>query len=419
MSMRRKVLFLLILLFLLSHPQAFSQWEQTQAPAGTVNAMQANDEVVLACIGDVLYRSTDNGENWTVTGTGITQFPLLDIISLPGTSTFYACSEEYIYKSVDNGENWISLVVTRSFANLIYLYYHDEALFAAAGVGPYHGLHRTTDDGQTWQLLNNGLTSNGSQSMTHDEFYLYIGLVGTGPGSEPGVFRSMDNGDNWEFASTGLETDIDRMTALGSRIYACSYASVYYSSNHGASWNYTTGLLPGIPVISLIGTYNYIIACQLVGPFKLPGNGNTWEPWQQGLSTTNAFKLISDGEYSYCGTGDNGIWRRPVGQLVGLEEDFDTDWISRCITVYPNPTHGEIRILISSTGIPSGQKIHQLQILKSRIEIADLSGKVIKSQNLQTENKNQVPDISHVMPGTYFVRLMIEDQLIVKKIIKL
>ena len=66
-------------------------------------------------------------------------------------------------------------------------------------VGPV-GVLRSTDNGDTWQPVNNGLTTeNGINAlMATSNGYLFAGTYGDG------VFRSTDNGDNWTLANNGL-----------------------------------------------------------------------------------------------------------------------------------------------------------------------------------------------------------------------
>jgi len=76
------------------------------------------------------------------------------------------------------------------------------------------------------------------------------------------------------------------------------------------------------------------------------------------------------------------------------------------ITLYPNPTSGELRITNYELRITS-------------IEIYDIYGKkqCVENNNEKTE-EYQLFDISHLQPGFYFVKITTEAGIIVEKIIK-
>jgi photosystem II stability/assembly factor-like uncharacterized protein len=402
----KKSLTISLLLVLIPMQFAFCQWEQLTIPSGNSGLLGANNQVVLAMTNDALYSSSDHGQTWTTSGNGIVQLPIKYIFSMPETSTFYACSEEYIYKSTDNGANWTTISGPENFTNLRSVYYFNGALFALADYGENQGLHRSYDEGQTWEPLTNGLTSNGVRSITHDDNYLYVGLIGTGPESSPGVFRSIDNGANWEYASTGLDADIDHMASLGNRIYASSYSYVYYSIDQGNSWNYTLCPQPGIPIASIISVENYLIACHMTGAYKLKNNDNSWESWNDNLNTMMAWGITTDGIYSYCSTGDIGIWRRPLDQLVGIGENPSLNNISNLISIYPNPAQSVVSM---QSSIYSQQS--------AIIEVYDLNGRKLLEKQIPKGSESVEIDVSHLQSGVYCCTMITEQGSATKKLI--
>jgi len=385
----------------------YGQWQQTSAPTETVNALQANDEVVLASTGESNFLvSSDHGETWTPSGTGLPPSSLKDIISVPGTQTFYAWTSDGIYKTENNGSIWTE--VTTSIENLNFVYYFNGFLFAGAGYGANQGLNRSSDGGQSWDPITNGLTSNGVDCMAHDNDFLYAGLVGTGPGTEPGVFRSSDNGTNWEFASTGLVQDINGLATLGDRLYAYTYSFVYYSTDQGASWEYTSGLINGIPIIQIIPAGNHLLACQFTGPSKLENNSNIWEQWQEGMSTMYASAFTKDDVFAYCGIGSEGIWRRSLEELTGENELGAGKEKFECV-LSPNPVVdiAHCRFDIS-------------QFAFCKIEMFDITG---RSSGMLFKGKPASDviqfDLSYLLPGIYFFTVETENQIIARKIVKL
>jgi hypothetical protein len=70
-----------------------------------------------------------------------------------------------------------------------------------AGGDPF-GVYRSTDDGATWTLVNNGLTDLRIFALLSPDG---VNLLAAGAG---GVFLSTDDGDNWTSVSTGLTTGV-------------------------------------------------------------------------------------------------------------------------------------------------------------------------------------------------------------------
>jgi hypothetical protein len=85
-------------------------------------------------------------------------------------------------------------------------------LFAAGNFGVY----RSTDNGVSWSLVNNGLTDlRLFEILSPDGANLLAGGVG-------GVYLSTDDGDHWTSVSTGLTTGVSSlaMSADGQTLFA-------------------------------------------------------------------------------------------------------------------------------------------------------------------------------------------------------
>ena len=97
-----------------------------------------------------------------------------------------------------------------------------------------------------------------------------------------------------------------------------------------------------------------------------------------------------------------------------VPENLSTQWTTvplsvkekdkKGITIYPNPTTGELRI-----------KNCELRI--DEIEVFDIYGRKINSK-FKNQNSELVIDISHLQSGIYFVKIFTEQGAYVEKIIK-
>jgi hypothetical protein len=84
------------------------------------------------------------------------------------------------------------------------------------------------------------------------------------------------------------------------------------------------------------------------------------------------------------------------------------------IDIYPNPTNGKFQI--TSTKLQANSKT---QNSISKLEVVDIYGKVVYISTANRIPQTAHLNISQLSPGVYFVRVSIDNQIIVKKIIKL
>jgi hypothetical protein len=107
--------------------------------------------------------------------------------------------------------------------------------------------YRSIDNGETWTLVNNGLTSTDIASLAIKENgYIFAGTrsqFGVGGG----VFRSTDNGETWTAQPNGF-TAIDlNSLAINSAgdIFAGALGGAFRSTDDGESWSdISSGLVP-------------------------------------------------------------------------------------------------------------------------------------------------------------------------------
>jgi photosystem II stability/assembly factor-like uncharacterized protein len=136
---------------------------------------------------------------------------------------------------------------------------------------------------------------------------------------------------------------------------------------------------------------------------EVDGMTNEWLNGVQFTSATNGY---------VCGNTKTLL---KYGLVSGMEA-----WEHGDVEVWPNPTRGKFQI--SNSKIQTNSKI-QIQ----NIEVVDLYGKVIKEivcdfefwACLGFDAWDLEFDISHYPSGVYFIRISLENQMIVKKIIKL
>jgi len=167
-----------------------------------------------------------------------------------------------IYKSIDGGETWkyVGLKETQHIGRIVIHPRNPEIVFVAAlghlwGPNMERGLYRTINGGKTWEkvLYINEDTGVVDVAMEENGRVLYAaayqrrrrawGFVGGGPYG--GIYRSTDGGDHWEKLGNGLpEGDNGRIGLDISKsnpniVYALienKNGGVFKSEDRGQSW---------------------------------------------------------------------------------------------------------------------------------------------------------------------------------------
>jgi photosystem II stability/assembly factor-like uncharacterized protein len=176
-------------------------------------------------VGDGMYKSTDAGKTWTHLGLGnVQQIGGLAIDPTNENRVFVAAlghpygpnTERGIYRTTNGGKTWervlykdentgaIQVTIDPNNPNTVY------ADLWAARQGPWEngswqgkesGLYKSTDGGDTWKKLTNGLPTVeqglgrigfGIAPSNSNRLYATVDAPETG-----GVFRSDDGGENW------------------------------------------------------------------------------------------------------------------------------------------------------------------------------------------------------------------------------
>jgi photosystem II stability/assembly factor-like uncharacterized protein len=179
-------------------------------------------------VGNGIYKSTDAGKTWTHLG-------------------------------LRDGEQIPALVVDPRDANRMYA----AVLGHPYGPSEERGLYRSTDGGQTWQKIiskdeNTGASDVEIDPSNPDTIYAAMWEAREGPwedrnlfnGAGGGLFKSTDGGDHWQPLKNGLPDDLSQINvgvapSDSHRLYATiaqasGKLSVYRSDDAGENWSQVT-----------------------------------------------------------------------------------------------------------------------------------------------------------------------------------
>lgn len=280
--------------------------------AGTGEANSSS----FSFLGSGVYKSIDAGQSWTFSGLEKSVYigrMLVDhsnsnrIFAAASGNLFTPSLERGIYRSNDGGDSWeqvlfvsdttaaIDLVQDPVDANILYAGFWERTrgLVARRSFGKTTGIYKTTDGGDSWTELTNGLpnpllekgrvgltisqsnpqvlyamfdmpneetwvykTENAGDSWTRvDNGYLYqmgstfgwyFGQIRVHPNDENMVFalgqvmyRSNNSGGNWtNIDNSGVHVDHHAMffDLNSNKTYLGNDGGLYYSTNFGGSW---------------------------------------------------------------------------------------------------------------------------------------------------------------------------------------
>ena len=176
--------------------------------------------------GNGVYRSDDAGATWRHLGLEETRHTGRvrvhptdpDVVYVAALGNLWrSSSDRGVYRSRDGGDSWdrvlyvdgstgaVDLVIDPSDPNVLYaaMYQRQRRTWGFNGGGPGSGIYKTTDGGENWRELTNGLPEG-------DKGRIGIAISESNPrilnalvqhDTESGGYRSEDGGESWEKVS--------------------------------------------------------------------------------------------------------------------------------------------------------------------------------------------------------------------------
>ena len=169
-----------------------------------------------------------------------------------------------------------------------------------------NGVFRSTDNGITWNQMNDGLTTVGIYSLAIIGQQIFAGVYGTG------VFQSINNGTNWSKIDTGLTyPTINALFADGSNLFVGLNNGIYLSTNSGTAWTWELSHFPGFPISPCVVSFAAIGTSIFAGTFGdgvfLLSTDHKWNAVNNGLTYKYVNMICANGANLFAGT-DAGVF---------------------------------------------------------------------------------------------------------------
>jgi len=236
-----------------------------------------------------------------------------------GTSMDYVAGRPYIYRSTDNGETWE--LFNNGLDNLAENYLElavspDDIIYVSGG-----GVVRLNENGDAWIPLNNGLSAPKYTTLAFDS------TGGVLLGTEDGIYRSTDHGLNWIkfYTPSHLLSDPDVNSILvnssNSLFAAVKGEGIMFLREIGQQWiNLNVDLFSSdfIRTLALLPNGDiYAGGTSSIGIAFSADNGENWSSINTGLRPQSIQKIsVSPNGYIYAALGgdtnkkeNGGIYR--------------------------------------------------------------------------------------------------------------
>ncbi len=268
---------------------------------------------------DGIYKSTNNGASWISIG-------LLNIgvYSLMINSTYlYAGTNTGVHRTLLTGGAWTALpdignqvvkALTSSGSNLV--------------AGSAEGIFLSSNGGTIWDAT--GYLTQYSNYFAKAGQILYT--------ASRGVYRSTNNGNSWYAVNNGLPyLIIHDITNLGNNIYAAyqnnnlTQNGIYYSTNNGDEWIYRWNTLSrSINVIKAKGSMFYIGLYYKNGYTGLQRSNDSGNTFMDDYSTLVYNSSIRDVEFMnendvYIVGHQYGI--SGIGSIILRSTNYGQNWV--------------------------------------------------------------------------------------------
>ncbi len=288
--------------------ESATTWAESNTGLGNRNvnaAIFSGDAFLVGTFGSGVFRSTDKGQGWSPTNTGLPPAADVRAFTPSGNGVLAGLAGEGVYFSNDQGRNWVArnAGLTNKLVNAL------AGDGATVYAGTNGGVFRSGDGGANWTMVNSGLTRLQVLSLAISGGEVYAG-------TDNGLFRSTNQGASWTEVSAGLT---DRyivslgVAPNGTTLLAGTSSGLFRSTNQGQNWTpVTSGVPERVVALTFVQKGTKLLMGSVNGFFVSEDNGASFRQINGGLLTLQVGALAVSGDTVLAGTRSGGVF---VSQL--------------------------------------------------------------------------------------------------------
>jgi photosystem II stability/assembly factor-like uncharacterized protein len=244
----------------------------------------------------------------------------------------YSTNAIGLYKSTDNGLNW-SRVSTLAGFTMNDLIFTTNKMLASTNKGIFYSI----DGGVNWVSSNQGMSN--TDSVTFGTAYIVKLQSGRLITSGLNTYYSDNDGQSWTISPSG--SSFACVVQTNSNLIASDAVNINISNDNGTTWQPTsnTGISPSdlSQITNLIFLNNSVYAGgQGIGVYKSTDNGNTWQAHNNGMSGIFYGNLLQLNNKLYKGVSQQGIYELDNSTNIWSLSSFAQNNINAYISGYYN-----------------------------------------------------------------------------------
>ncbi|HYG16388.1 MAG TPA: T9SS type A sorting domain-containing protein [Bacteroidia bacterium] len=294
---------------------ARAQWQRLPGPtpvfggiAGNVTCIATNDTFVWTGTekSGVFRVDAQTIQAWVPKNNGLKSFTIFSLFSANGL--LVATTQQGVYKSTDNGDNWSAINTGLPINKTITAFAAETGVLLASTADL--GVFRSVDNGQTWQTANNGMLDNNVLDLESSAGIFWALTLNAG------LFKSADGGQSWTGVNVPGNCNRCQQMEIVDNTILIADSVIRVSRDGGDNWDTDNSLHD----ITGITAHNGLLSAH--SQYRLYNSIDTGRTWQQDWEfNTDTAKIINTalytpGEVRYIATKNHGLYRGSIAAIT-------------------------------------------------------------------------------------------------------
>ena len=361
----------------------------------------------------IILKTTNGGTNWTELKSVVGD--ILFSVFFVNTNIGFAVGDNGTFlKTTNGGANWTSQIIDSKYELARVCFTDSNIGYAVGGIdvdSTYLNtlILKTIDGGANWSVLTTGLANQFVHSICFPNKNMGFAVADNGQ-----ILKTNDAGTNWTLHAVDCDYLFsvffvdDNIGFIAGNTWVQSeqkyYIRIFKTTNGGAEWTLQKSIMSS----NYIGQLNSVYFTD-VNTGYIVGNGqimlktiNGGEDWiEQPLGNLYFLNdvFFADANTGYV-AGENGTIFKTINGGISAAHDIEKEPFK----IYPNPVTEQLTI-------ETAQMKNENTLTISNIRGQELIRKQINDYKIQI-------DIGNLASGIYFVKLITDEKVETRKIIK-